>query len=63
MFVPNAVETTRVFGEEAMQFFWNVGCLTRLKSNDPKSLQYLCQKVSVCIQRFNSSAILGKNNG
>ena len=62
-FVPIAVETSGVFGEEAMQFFREVGRLTRLKSNDPKSFQYLCQKISVCIQRFNSSAILGSSNG
>ena len=29
-----------------------------LKSTNPKSFQYLCQKISECIQRFNSSAIL-----
>ena len=58
-FVPIAVESTGSFGQDAMRFFHELARRTRSETKDPLSYLKLCQKISVCIQRFNSISILG----
>ena len=58
-FVPIAVESAGSFGQDAMSFFHELARRTRSETKDPLSYLKLCQKISVCIQRFNSISILG----
>ena len=61
-FVPIAVETSGVFGDEAKAFFRRLGFLSRSKTHDPLSHQKIVQRISVSIQQFNSWCILGSSN-
>ena len=59
MFVPIAVESAGCFGKDALDFFLDLSRRIKSISKDPQSYLKLCQKISVCIQRFNSVSILG----
>ena len=61
-FVPVAFETTGVFGKDAALFLKELGNCTRSHTSDPLSYLRLCQRISVTIQRFNCTAILGTCN-
>ena len=58
-FIPVAVETSGALGPEALNFFWELGCRLRRMTGEPKSLQFLLQRLSVAVQRGNAAAILG----
>ena len=60
-FVPIAVETSGVFGDEAKAFFRRLGFLSRSKTHDPLSHQKIVQCISVSIQQFNSLRMLGSS--
>ena len=59
IFLPIAIETSGVFGGEALAFFKDIGYRMRSKTQDPQSFLHLCQQISVCIQQFNSVSVLG----
>ena len=59
IFVPMAVETSGVFGKEALMFVHDLANCIRSVSNDPLEYLRLCQRISVCIQNFNCASILG----
>ena len=59
IFIPIAIETSGVFGGEALAFFKDIGYRMRSKTQDPQSFFHLCQQISVCIQQFNSVSVLG----
>ena len=59
-FVPIAIETSSVFGSEAITFFKELGQWTKSESGDPRSFHYLLiQRAAVAIQQGNTSAVLG----
>ena len=60
-FVPVAVETSGVFGPEAMTFVKELGRCVRAETGEPRSLQFLLQGiyVAVAIQRGNAAAVRG----
>ena len=51
-FIPIAVESAGSIGKDALDLH-DLGRRTRSKTKDPLSYLKLCQKISVCIQRFN----------
>ena len=57
-FIPIGLETLRVFGDEALAFLKELGHLTKMKTSDSQSFTYMCQRISVIIQRYNAEAIL-----
>ena len=57
-FVPIGFETLGVFGDEAMSFLKELGHLIKSRSADCQSFHYLCQRISVTIQRFNAEAVM-----
>ena len=59
MFVPIAVESAGSLGKDALDFFQDLNRCIKSISKDPQSYLKLCQKISVCIQHFNSVSILG----
>ena len=59
IFVPIAIESSGSFGKDALDFLHDLSRRIRQKSKDPQSYLKLCQKISVCIQRFNSVSVLG----
>ena len=49
-FVPVALESTGVFGQDAAAFFKDLGNRTRTHTGDPLSYLKLCQRISVIIE-------------
>ena len=62
MFIPVAIETSGTFGDEALAFFKEIGHRLRFKTQDPQSFFQLCQRISVCVQKFNCVSILGSSH-
>ena len=58
-FVPVAIETSGVCGPEALQFLHELGHRLKAETREPRSLQFLFQRISVAIQRGNAAAVLG----
>ena len=58
-FVPVAIETSGVCGPEALQFLHELGHRLKAETREPRSLQFLFQRISVTIQRGNAAAVLG----
>ena len=54
-----AVETSGALGPEALNFFWELGRRLRRMTGEPKSLQFLLQRLSVAVQRGHAAAVLG----
>ena len=58
-FIPVAVETSGALGPEALNFFRELGHRLRRMTGEPKSLQFLLQRLSIAVQRGNAAAVLG----
>ena len=61
IFVPVAVDTSGVFGAEALKFVTvrDLGHQLRQSTGDPNAALYLLQRLSVAIQHSNAAAVLG----
>ena len=58
-FVPFVVETSGMFGEAAVEFSRDLGrCLHKI-TGEPRSREFLLQRISVAVQRGNAAAVLG----
>ena len=57
-FVPIAIETSGVFGSEAITFFKGLGQRAKFESRDPRSFCFLLQRTVVAIQWGNTAAVL-----
>ena len=60
-FIPIAIETSSIFSDEALAFFKELGYRLRSKTQDSQSFNQICQRISVCMQIFNSVSILGSS--
>ena len=58
-FIPIAIETSGVFGLAATSFFRHLANRIKLVTGEPKSHNFLLQRVSEVIQRRNAASILG----
>ena len=58
-FVPVAVETSGVFGPEAMKLFLDIARRVKATTHESQSRMFLFQQVSVAIQRGNAASVLG----
>lgn len=58
-FVPIAVETLGAPGDEALAFFRDLGQRIAATTAEPRSFQFLMQRVSVAVQRGNAACIVG----
>mgnify|MGYP003471411228 CR=1 FL=1 len=58
-FTPIAVETLGALGEEASAFFRELGQRIATATGEPRSCQFLLQRLSVYVQRGNAACILG----
>ena len=58
-FVPVAVETSGVWGEQAMVFVSEIGRRIAEATHDPRSTSFLRQRISVAVQRGNAACING----
>ena len=57
-FVPVVIETSGVFGQEALSFIRELGRHQRVKTGEPQSHHYLQQRVAVAMQRGNTAAMM-----
>ena len=57
--VPVAIETSGVFGPEAISFIKELGRRIRAETREPCSLQLLMQGIVVAVQRGNAAAVRG----
>ena len=62
-FVPIGIETTGVFGPEALSSFKELGHRLRARSGEPLSFSHLLQQIRVTIQRASTAAVLGTAPG
>ena len=58
-FVPLAVETLGALGEEAATFFRDIGRRIAVATGEPRSTQFLFQRLSIAIQRGNAASVVG----
>ena len=58
-FKPIAVETLGAPGDEALMFLRDLGQRIAAKTAEPRSFQFLMQRVSVAVQRGNAACIVG----
>jgi hypothetical protein len=58
-FVPVAVETLGALGDEAIALLRDIGQRIAAVSGEPRSHQFLMQRLSVTVQRGNAACILG----
>ena len=57
LFVPLAIETTGVFGEQSMAFVRDLSRQIQDTSGEVDEFSRLCQRICICIQYCNSPAI------
>ena len=58
-FVPLAVETLGALGEEAATFSRDIGRRIAVATGEPRSTQFLFQRLSIAIQRGNAASVVG----
>ena len=58
-FVPITIETSGVFGPEALPFLRELGRWIKAETGEPCLLQFLLQEIAVVVQRGNMAAVLG----
>ena len=58
-FVPFAVETSGVLGEAAENFTRELARRICKATGEPRSRQFLLQRLSIAVQRGNAAAVLG----
>src|SRR5690349_12634142 len=59
IFVPVAIETSGVWGSEGLRLVKETGRRITQVTGEPRSTQYLIQRISLTVQRGNVAAILG----
>lgn len=59
IFTPVAVETLGALGDEATAFLRDVGRRIAAVTAEPRSTQFLLQRLSIAIQRGNAACVLG----
>ena len=58
-FIPIAVQSLGVLGEDARSFFRNLAKRLEVVNEDRRSHQFLLQRVAVAVQRGNAASVLG----
>ena len=58
-FVPVGIETFGAWGQEGHKFVKEIGKKLKEVTGEPRSTFYLTQRISVAIQRGNSSCVQG----
>lgn len=58
-FVALAVETMGSWSNEAKEFFYSVGKRLEKVTGDPRSIQFLYQRISLAIQQNNAACVMG----
>jgi hypothetical protein len=58
-FVPVAIETSGVWGEQALELVTELGRRIAAVTFEPRSTAFLRQRISVAVQRGNAGCILG----
>ena len=58
-FVPVAIETSGVFGQEVLSFIRELGSCLQAKTGEPQSHHYMKRGIAVAMQRGNVVAVLG----
>jgi len=58
-FVPLAVETLGALGKKAATFFRDIGRHIAVATGEPRSTQFLFQRLSIAIQGGNAASVVG----
>jgi len=59
LFVPVAVETSGVFGQEGLRLIKAIGQRLKELTDEPRATAFLLQRISIAIQRGNVASIFG----
>ena len=62
-FVPFAIETSGVLGQAALGLLCDLSRRLHRATGEPRSREYLLQRLSIAIQRRNAAAVLGTARG
>ena len=62
-FVPFVMETSGVLGKAAEEFTQELARRIYKATGEPRSRQFLLQRLSVAVQRGNAAAVLGSMGG
>jgi hypothetical protein len=57
-FIPVAIETSGVWGEQALNFVKDIGRRLAATSHEPRSTMFLRQRISMAVQRGNAFCVL-----
>ena len=57
--MPVAIETVGALGDEALAFLRDLGQRIAVVTGEPRSFQFIMQRISVTVQRGNASCIVG----
>ena len=57
-FIPVAIETSGVWGEQALNFVKDIGRRLAATSHEPRSTMFLHQRISMAVQRGNAYCVL-----
>ena len=57
-FVPVVIKTLGALGEGASTFFYDLGLLIATVASEPRSYEFLLQRLSVAVQRGNAACVL-----
>ena len=58
-FIPIALETFGAWGKDTEELFSEIGRRIRLNSGEPKTMEFLRQRISIELQRGNAASVLG----
>jgi hypothetical protein len=59
IFCPIAFETFGPWGPAAKELFHDIGRRVLLRSGEPRTMEFLRQRISIEIQRGNAASVLG----
>ena len=59
LFVPLGFETLGAWGPEAKSIISKIGKRIALKTGEPRSTEFLCQRIAIEIQRGNAISVMG----
>lgn len=59
IFMPVCIETSGVWGQNAISFIKNIGHKISIITGEPKSTFYLIQRISLAVQRGNVASVMG----
>ena len=59
IFIPFAIETLGPICTEGKKFIFDIGKKIEIISGEPRSTQFLFQRISIALQNYNAGSVMG----